>query len=240
MSVTVTRDGIVRPQPQDARVETAMLPSSCPQNHAANLLPLPDGTLMCVWFGGTQEGIADISVWGSRLAPGSHQWSDAVKLSDDASRSEQNPVLFLAPDNVLWLLWTAQLSGNQDTAIVRCRQSQDLGKNWGEITTLLDKPGTFIRQPIVVLDNGNWLLPVFYCRTQPGEKWVGNDDISAVKISQDQGKSWRDVEVPESLGCVHMNITALKNGHLVALFRSRWADNIYISQSLDHGESWSV
>lgn len=71
MSVTVTRDGIVRPQPQDARVETAMLPSSCPQNHAANLLPLPDGTLMCVWFGGTQEGIADISVWGSRLAPGS-------------------------------------------------------------------------------------------------------------------------------------------------------------------------
>jgi len=69
---------------------------------------------------------------------------------------------------------------------------------------------------------------------------VGNDDISAVKISQDQGKSWRDVEVPESLGCVHMNITALKNGHLVALFRSRWADNIYISQSLDHGESWSV
>jgi len=240
MSVTVTRDGIVRPQPQDARVETAMLPSSCPQNHAANLLPLPDGTLMCVWFGGTQEGIADISVWGSRLAPGSHQWSEAVKLSDDASRSEQNPVLFLAPDNVLWLLWTAQLSGNQDTAIVRCRQSQDLGKSWGEITTLLDKPGTFIRQPIVVLDNGNWLLPVFYCRTQPGEKWVGNDDISAVKISQDQGKSWRDVEVPESLGCVHMNITALKNGHLVALFRSRWADNIYISQSLDHGESWSV
>ncbi len=48
-----------------------MLPSSCPQNHAANLLPLPDGSLLCVWFGGTQEGIADISVWGSRLAPGS-------------------------------------------------------------------------------------------------------------------------------------------------------------------------
>ena len=240
MSVTVTRDGIVRPQPQDARVETAMLPSSCPQNHAANLLPLPDGTLMCVWFGGTQEGIADISVWGSRLALGSNQWSEAVKLSEDASRSEQNPVLFLAPDNVLWLLWTAQLSGNQDTAIVRYRQSQDLGNSWGEIATLLDKPGTFIRQPITVLGNGNWLLPVFYCRTRPGEKWVGNDDISAVKISEDKGKSWRDVEVPDSLGCVHMNITALNNGHLVALYRSRWADNIYLSQSLDNGESWSV
>lgn len=238
--VTAIRDGMICQHEQDARVETAMLPSSCPQNHAANLLPLPDGSLMCVWFGGTQEGVADISVWGSRLLPASRQWSDAVKLSTDASRSEQNPVLFLAPDNVLWLLWTAQISGNQDTAIVRYRQSTDLGQTWGEIATLLDKPGTFIRQPITVLENGNWLLPVFYCRTQPGEKWVGNDDISAVKISSDQGKTWRDVDVPQSLGCVHMNITALPGGTLVALFRSRWADNIYYSQSVDNGESWSV
>lgn len=238
--VTAIRDGMICQHEQDAHVETAMLPSSCPQNHAANLLPLPDGSLMCVWFGGTQEGVADISVWGSRLLPESRQWSNAVKLSTDASRSEQNPVLFLAPDNVLWLLWTAQISGNQDTAIVRYRQSTDLGQTWGEIATLLDKPGTFIRQPITVLKNGNWLLPVFYCRTQPGEKWVGNDDISAVKISSDQGKTWRDVEVPQSLGCVHMNITALPSGTLVALFRSRWADNIYYSQSVDNGESWSV
>ena len=240
MSVTAVRDGIISQHPRDERVETAMLPSSCPQNHAANLLPLPDGSLMCVWFGGTQEGVADISVWGSRLLPGSRQWSEAVKLSNDASRSEQNPVLFLAPDNVLWLLWTAQISGNQDTAIVRYRQSTDLGQTWGDIATLLDKPGTFIRQPVTVLDNGNWLLPVFYCRTQPGEKWVGNDDISAVKISADKGKTWRDVEVPQSLGCVHMNITALPGGTLVALFRSRWPDNIYYSQSVDNGESWSV
>lgn len=239
MSAT-NRDGVLRPQPHDARVITAMLPSPCPQNHAANILPLPDGTLLCVWFGGSQEGVADISVYGSRLAPGAQRWSDAVKLSDDPTRSEQNPVLFLAPDNTLWLLWTAQISGNQDTAIVRYRQSADFGASWGEIGTLLDKPGTFIRQPITVLENGNWLLPVFYCRTQPGEKWVGNDDISAVKISADRGKSWRDVDVPQSLGCVHMNITALPGGTLVALFRSRWADNIYYSHSTDGGESWSV
>ncbi len=240
MTVTVNRDGVLHSQGRDNAVMTAMLPSECPQNHAANILPLPDGSLMCVWFGGTQEGIADISVWGSRLAAGSDCWSDAVKLSCDPERSEQNPVLFLAPDNVLWLMWTAQISGNQDTAIVRYRQSQDMGKTWGDIATLLDKPGTFIRQPVTVLNNGNWLLPVFYCRTQPGEKWVGNDDISAVKISADNGKSWRDVEVPESLGCVHMNITPLADGTLVALFRSRWADNIYLSRSDDSGESWSA
>ena len=49
MSVTVTRDGIIRPQ-QDTRVEAAMLPSACPQNHAANLLPLPYCGYLCVGF----------------------------------------------------------------------------------------------------------------------------------------------------------------------------------------------
>ena len=52
---------IVRPAPGDpARLE-AYLPSPCVQNHAANIMPLRNGDLGCVWFGGTQEGIPDIS-----------------------------------------------------------------------------------------------------------------------------------------------------------------------------------
>ncbi|AGB80813.1 putative neuraminidase (sialidase) [Serratia sp. FGI94] len=239
-TLTVERTGRVSPVVGDTGRQSAMLPSACPQNHAANLLPLPNGDLLCVWFAGTQEGIADISIYSSRLPQGQQQWTPAVKLSDDESRSEQNPVLFLDPDNVLWLLWTAQKSGNQDTAFVRYRQSRDLGASWGEIATLLEQPGTFIRQPIVVLDNGDWLLPVFYCRTAPGEKWVGNHDDSAVKISSDRGRSWHDVAVPDSTGCVHMNITLLQDGSLLALYRSRWADFIYQSRSVDGGRSWSA
>lgn len=239
-TLTVERSGKVHTAEHDAARRDAMLPSDCPQNHAANLLPLPDGSLLCTWFAGTQEGIADISIYLSRLEKGAKIWSQPVKLSEDASRSEQNPVLFLDPDNVLWLMYTAQKSGNQDTAIVRFRQSRDLGKSWGDIGTLLREPGTFIRQPVTVLANGDWLLPVFYCRTQPGEKWVGNNDDSAVKISSDKGKNWRDVAVPESTGCVHMNITPLHDGSLLALYRSRWADFIYQSRSVDGGNSWSA
>lgn len=239
-TLTVERSGKVHIPENDTARRDAMLPSDCPQNHAANLLPLPDGSLLCTWFAGTQEGIADISIYLSRLEKGAQVWGQPVKLSEDASRSEQNPVLFLAPDNVLWLMYTAQKSGNQDTAIVRFRQSQDLGKSWGEIGTLLGQPGTFIRQPVTVLANGDWLLPVFYCRTQPGEKWVGNNDDSAVKISSDKGKTWRDVAVPESTGCVHMNITPLHDGSLLALYRSRWADFIYQSRSVDGGNTWSA
>ncbi len=225
--------------PEDPGRMIADIPSPCVQNHAANLMPLPNGDIGCVWFGGSQEGKSDISIYFSRLPAGQSCWTDAVKLSDDDARSEQNPILFPAPDGKLWLLYTAQKSGNQDTSIIRCRISEDNGVTWGAIGVLFDKAGTFVRQPVVVLDNGDWLVPVFYCRTQPGEKWVGNDDISAVRISSDQGRSWSEVEVPNSVGCVHMNIEKLADGSLLAMYRSRWADHIYASRSTDNGRSWS-
>jgi predicted neuraminidase len=241
-STVLDRSGIVTQASGDPDRRDAFLPSPCVQNHAANIMPLPNGDLACVWFGGTQEGIPDVSIYFSRLASGAGTWSPPAKLSDDPGRSEQNPVLFPAPDGRLWLLWTAQISGNQDTAIVRRRISSDAGRSWGPIETMFDTSGgtgIFIRQPIVVLDDGAWLLPVFYCHGTPGAKWVGDFDTSAVKISTDQGQTWADVEVPDSTGCVHMNVDKLDDGTLLALYRSRWADNIYASRSHDHGRTWT-
>ena len=229
----------LHPHPDDPGRLIADIPSPCVQNHAANLMPLPNGDIGCVWFGGSQEGKSDISIYFSCLPAGQSCWTEAVKLSDDDTRSEQNPLLFAAPDGKLWLLYTAQKSGNQDTSIIRYRVSEDNGATWGPIGVLFDKAGTFVRQPVVVLDNGDWLVPVFYCRTRVGEKWVGNDDISAVRISSDQGRSWSEVEVPNSVGCVHMNIEKLADGTLLAMYRSRWADQIYASRSTDNGRTWS-
>lgn len=223
---------------ESGRVE-AVLPSPCIQNHAANLTVLRNGDLLCTWFGGTQEGVPDISPLLSRLPAGGDRWSEPVRLSDDMTRSEQNPILTYGPDGRLWLLFTSQVSGNQDTAIVKCRVSDDEGLSWGPVRTLIDQPGTFVRQPPLLLANGDWLLPIFLCRTNPGEKWVGNNDISRVLISSDGGASWTGHEVPGSLGCVHMNILPGPDG-LTAVFRSRWADFIYLSRSTDNGRTWSA
>lgn len=227
----------------DPQRRDAFLPSPCIQNHASNITVLRNGDLACVWFGGTQEGVADISIYFSRLAAGADRWTDPVRLSDDPTRSEQNPVLFPAPDGTLWLLYTAQLSGNQDTAIVRCRTSSDDGRSWGPIRTLFegaDGGGIFIRQPVLVLPNGDWLLPVFLCPATPGARWVGDRDTSAVRISTDQGRTWTEHPVPESTGCVHMSVVPLRDGTLAAFFRSRWADRVYRSTSRDGGRSWSA
>ncbi|QPB22962.1 exo-alpha-sialidase [Rhizobium sp. 007] len=231
--------GLIKPNSAHAGRADAYLPSPCIQNHAANLAFLPDGTLSCVWFGGTMEGMGDISVYMSKLAPGSTQWSEPQKLSDDSSKSEQNPLIFKAPDKIVWLLYTSQTSGDQDGAVVKCRVSDDDGKTFGPVRLLCDLPGTFVRQPIVVNSKGDWLLPAFRCVSLPGQRWSGDADTAGVLISRDQGKSWMMTDVPDSLGAVHMNILALGKGRMIAYFRNRFSENVLSAASEDDGESWS-
>ncbi|MEZ5815549.1 MAG: exo-alpha-sialidase [Hyphomicrobiaceae bacterium] len=233
-------DGKLRQRRDGSGIAEAYLPSPCVQNHAANLMPLGGGSLGCVWFGGSQEGKSDISIYFSRLAAGSATWSASVRLSNDAERSEQNPILFPAPMGELWLLHTAQISGNQDTSVVKRRISRDGGLTWTLPDVLIREAGTFVRQPLVVLDDGRWLLPCFLCRTTPGTRWLGEQDVSVVKVSSDRGASWEDVAVPQSTGLVHMSIVPVSDGRLIGLFRSRFADAIHISSSSDNGRTWSA
>jgi predicted neuraminidase len=233
----LTTDGVVRQGPDG--LGEAFLPTQTVQSHAANLALLPTGDLVCVWFGGTQEGVADISIWLSRRPAGSEQWSEPAQLSDDATRSEQNPVLFAAPTGELWLFYTAQHAGDQDTAVVRARVSPDSGQTWGPVREVLAAPdsGIFVRQPPVVLASGRWLLPTFACVSMDGQRWVGDHDTSSVWHSDDSGTTWTESPVPGSTGCVHMSIVPARDGSLAAYFRSRWADHVYRSTSRD-GTTW--
>lgn len=208
------------------------IPTSTPSNHASNLLELDGGDLLCTWFGGTMEGTPDISIYLARFDKERDAWSDAVKMSNDPTRSEQNPALFRAPSGELWLLWTAQIGADQGTALVRLRRSADGGKTWSEPSELFDTPGTFIRHAPVVNPEGLLLLPIWHSNMRN----AFGDDVSLVQVSADSGKSWESVEVPESRGCVHMDI--LENCR-VAFYRRRQSDHIFRSTSEDGGLSWS-
>jgi predicted neuraminidase len=236
--IAARMDGVVRPV-SAARSE-AFLPALTVQNHAANLAYLPNGTLTCVWFGGTMEGMGDISIYMSRLAPGSERWSAPEKLSDDPAKSEQNPLVFVAPDGKVWLLYTSQTSGNQDGSIVKRRISSDGGATFGPVETLCDVPGTFVRQPIIVNGRGEWLLPLFRCIGIPGERWTGDADFASVLVSADGGATWSMHDVPDSVGAVHMNIVPLGGDEMVAFYRHRFAEAVQRSRSHDGGRTWSA
>jgi predicted neuraminidase len=229
-------------QPAGAGRISALLPSPMVQNHAAFLSLQPDGALICAWFGGTLEGKSDISIHASVLLPGADRWGPAQVLSHDPAHSEQNPVIFAAPDGGLWLFHTSQPSGNQDQCRIRMAR---LSRDGATLTTdegrYLDlPPGCFVRAPLTVRDDGAWLLPIFRCVMRPGQKWNGSHDTANVGVSLDGGKTWRLDGVPYSIGSVHMSPVDLGRGHMAAFYRRRQADHVHRSDSIDGGRSWSA
>lgn len=225
--------------------DEALLPSPMIQNHAAFLHLLDDGALVCAWFGGTLEGKSDISIYASVLVKGSTHWGPPQRLSDDPAHSEQNPVLFSAPGGTLWLFHTSQPSGNQDECCIRMAEVVRDAADPHKLTTTgeryLDLPrGCFVRAPVIVRDDGAWLLPIFRCVQRPGQKWNGSHDTAAVGVSVDDGKTWRLDDINQSTGCVHMSPVSIGDGRVAAFFRRRQADFVYRSESSDGGRSWSA
>ena len=238
----LTPDGRLYENEEMGTVEARLPDGGYPTAHAPALLELPNGDMLCCWFAGTYEGSADIRIICSRLERDGDRWSKPVDISGDPTRSEQNPSLFYGPDDAVWAIYTAQLDRQagkdnmQFTSQIRCQKSTDGGRTWGPYETLFAREGSFCRQPIQVLANGRWIFGNWLC-TDSVDGLSG--DPTAFQISDDQGKTWRQVDMPNSRGRVHANVVEMDDGHLLAFMRSREADFIYRSESFDWGDTWS-
>ncbi|WJH33522.1 exo-alpha-sialidase [Paenibacillus sp. CC-CFT747] len=219
-------DGIIRNHSELANWKQAYLPNLYVSSHAANFLELNYGDLLCVFFSGSEEGAPDCNIVMSRLPAGSDTWTKPMDLSKDLTRSEQNPVLFQTPSGSIWLLHTSYDPGKETEPRVIRRISDDNGYTWSEPETYFGDRSVETRHPILVLPNGDWLLPC-------------NRLDSLVKISSDQGQTWQEFVVPNSRKRIHMNVIPLRDGSLFAMFRSSESDRIYFSRSSDYGRTWT-
>jgi predicted neuraminidase len=252
----LTAGGALFHPPDDAHRVDAYIPSLGDENHAPSLTLLPGGDLLCVWFAGSAEGAGDVSIGMARLPAGASGWEEPRFVTESRDRSEQNPSLFLTPDGELWLLFTSQATRGmpraewdrrkaageveglypmQWTSEIRRRVSTDGGRTWGPVETFVERPGSFCRHPPLVLADGTWLHPMYYSLEAGGRH--GNDH-SVVRRSPD-GRDWTEYPIPGSKGRVHPSVVDLGDGALVAFFRSRAADRVYVSRSADGGHTWT-
>jgi predicted neuraminidase len=207
-------------------------------SHAANLLALPNGDLLCVYYAGIYERGSGESIVLTRLPKGTKRWTAPVVVSYHAGWANQNPLLFLAPDGVVWLFHTTERANHDQTKdLVYGLSSTDQGHTWSAPVTVFPKVGLYTRQPLVVFQ-GKWLFPVYH---SAGGSITSNaqNDHSYVEASADAGKTWSECDIQGSGGLVQMNIIKVSDTHMVAFFRSRYADWIYRSESSD-GCSWTV
>lgn len=225
-------DGLLRTDRTTGLTE-AYLPVLDPSSHAANLLELRNGDLLCVWFSGSWEGKSGVGIVVSRLKKGSRQWGPTQLIDRREGESFQNPVLFEAPDGIVHLFHTTQKAdaGEANSQVLQV-VSKDHGVTWSAPEVLFAKGGSFTRHPLLVLPDGAWLLPMTYV-TSKGIGEGAETNYPAMEISKDRGKSWTECLLPKAEGLVQPTVVALKPGRYVSFFRSRAADWIYRSTSSD-------
>jgi len=212
-----------------AGLEEAYLAPIFPSSHAANLLELKNGDLLCAWFSGSWEGESDVAIVLARLRKGSSQWSKPMVIDHHTGESYQNPVLFESADGTIWIFHTTQGAGQgESNAKVLVTRSTDGGERWSAPAVLFDTPGAFTRERLVVMPDGRWLLPLY----------ISADNSSVMEISGDGGAHWKVCTVPESKGYIQPDVVRVGNEY-IAWFRSRAADFIYRSTSAD-GCAWTA
>jgi len=236
-SIAKLADGVERHNANLQAAET-YLSILYPSSHAANLLELKNGDVLCVWFSGTWEGSSGVGIVVARRPHGSRDWGTPALIDRQAGASYQNPVLFQEPDGTIDLYHsTQQADAGEANAHVLHLVSKDNGVTWTAPTLLFGKPGAFTRHPMMILNDGAWMLPLSVVTTPDIGK--GSDtNYSVTEISRDQGATWKECMMAGSQGKVQPSVVSLAPGRLLAFFRSRASDFIYRSTSSD-GCTWS-
>src|SRR5687767_15231844 len=100
--------------------------------HPAAITELADGTLYLAYYGGSGEYATDTAVYGSRLNAGSGQWTTPVVIADTPFVSEGNPVVWQAPDGIVWLFYVVRYGETWSTSRIQAKISRDGAISWSD------------------------------------------------------------------------------------------------------------
>lgn len=114
--------------------------------HGPTLAVLPGGDVLAAWFQGSGERWADdVRIMGARKKAGDTTWSSPFLMADVDGFPDINPVLFLDPEDTLWLFWYPVLANQWETSIPMYRKSThyegDGAPKWDWQDVLFVKPG---------------------------------------------------------------------------------------------------
>ncbi len=95
-------------------------------NHSPGIVEAPNGDLLACWFHGHGEKTDDtLIIQGARKNQGTSQWSEPFTLADNKNLPDQNPVLFIDHNQILWLFWISSLDNTRQTYLLKYRTSSD-------------------------------------------------------------------------------------------------------------------
>ena len=214
--------------------ETASFPSA----HASTIAETSDG-LVTAWFGGTQEGAADVGIWVSRRVNGA--WTPPIEVAtgvqpDGRRHPCWNPVLFYAPDRTLTLFYKVGPTPRTWWGMVRT--SRDNGRTWTEGRRLPDGILGPIKNKPVRLTDGTLLSGSSTETDTRPSTWRVHFERST-----DGGATWTTVVPPASadgtpMHAIQPGILVHSDGKLQAVGRTR-SGRVFETSSSDGGRTWT-
>ena len=205
-----------------------------PQVHASTLVETTSGALLAAWFGGTEEGHDDVSIWLARFENG--RWSPGVKVADgvqDASNRHPtwNPVLFQPRGGPLMLFYKVGPSPREWWGMMTT--STDDGRTWSAPRRLPEGILGPIKNKPVQLADGTIV-------SGSSTEAVGSDAWRVhVELSRDLGRTWDRVSVENGgFNAIQPEILRHADGRLQLLCRSKEM-HVPTSWSSDGGRTWT-
>jgi predicted neuraminidase len=213
--------------------------------HPASFDVLDNGDIYLAYYGGGGEYEDDSCVWGMRKAAGSETWTTPVVIADTPFRAEGNPLIWQAPDGVVWLFYVQSYGETWSDSRIKGKISKDQGATWSDSFMVAFEQGMMVRNHPVVMDDGRYLLPV-YRETGHDRDVVGSDTVSILLHYNPENHTWTpSAPIVSPQGNLQAAVVRLDGDHLIAYCRRGGGyepcDDCYaiFSESRDGGKTWS-
>lgn len=214
--------------------------------HPAAITELADGTLYIAYYGGAGEYDQGTAVYGSRLldAP-TNTWSDPEIIADTPMRGDGNPVVWQAPNGIVWLFYNTQYGDTWSEARVKGKISTDGAHTWSDSFMVSMELGSMVRGQPISLNDGDLLLPMY------DEKGSDREELDASTASYFLRYSHRDNtwtptnKIHSEIGNLQPQVVQITDDHLVCWMRRgggygpEYHGFIQKSESHDGGRTWS-
>ena len=187
--------------------------------HPASITELQGGDLYLTFYGGSGEYGDDTAVYGARLRKGESEWTLPEVIADTPDRSEGNPVVWQAPDGVVWLFYVNRYGATWSNARVKAKISKDGCKTWSDSFMLTFREGTMARGQPIVLNDGGYLLPLYY-ETGDDREGTAADTSSYFMHYDPDTRKWTETNYIRSpMGNLQAQVAQLTDDYLVCYIR---------------------
>lgn len=237
-----------RAQSADISVERVFGPEikTGDYKHPASFDELANGDLYLVFFSGRGEYNDDAAaVYGARLKKGEPQWSPPAPVARNPLYSLGNPVVWQAPDGVVWLFYVTRYGSVWANSRIAAKISRDGAQTWSESFTVAFEEGMMVRSHPVPLSGGDFLLPVYH-EVGTDTEMVSADCTSLFLRYDARNKRWIESNrVRSRMGNIQPAVVQLSDSHLMAFCRrggdyeGRRDGWLVRTESRDGGRTWS-